>query len=119
MISKTFVFSKITKATSTIEDTINEWLKDREFKFATQNESAVKGKFVVTVFALEKAGTVRVKAFKDQHVPELDARVNKFLAKNPMKLATQTFVGSNIYTIIFYDTAPKTDDKKETTQPTT
>lgn len=103
MISKTFVFSRIQKTTKNIEDSINEFLKDHEFKFATQNESVVKGKFIVTVFGDEKKSSIRIKAFKDQNIQNLDMKVNEFISKIKTKFVTQTFVGSNVYTIIFYD----------------
>lgn len=114
MLSKTFVFTKIQKTTEKIENDINAFLAEHEFKLATQNESTSKGKFIVTIFAVAGKSTIKVKAFKDQHIDALDKKVNLFLKKNPMRFATQTFVGSSVYTIIFYDSAPKT----VTTTPT-
>lgn len=112
MISKTFVFSKIQKTPSLIESSLNDWLKDHSFKFATQNESHLKGKFIVSLFAEEKPGTIRAKVFKDQHVEELDKRVNEFLQSVKMKFVSQTFVGSNVYSIIFFD-ASKLDNSDQ------
>jgi hypothetical protein len=116
MLSKTFVFTKIQKTTQRIEDSLNDFLKDHEFKYATQNESATKGKFIVTLFANKKKSTIRVKVFKDQNIDALDQKVNEFLKERPMKFATQTFVGSNVYTILFYDDKSSTDDNTNSTQ---
>jgi predicted CopG family antitoxin len=109
MISKTFVFSRIEKTVDKIENTINDHLKSYDFKFATQNESVVKGKFIVTILGKKKNNsTIRVKAFKSQHHKDIDENVNAFLEDKSMKFITQTFVGSNIYTLIFFDS--KKDD---------
>jgi hypothetical protein len=118
MISKTFVFSKITKSVQTIEETVNDWLKDNEFKIATQNESTIKGKFIITVFANPKKSSIRAKVFKDQHIPELDAKVNEFLVDRILKGVTQTFVGSNVYTVLFYDSKSKDADGDNTSTTT-
>lgn len=115
MLSKTFVFSKIEKTCEKIEDSLNAFLKDHEFKYSCQNESTLKGKFIVTLFGVpKKDATIRAKVFKDQHLKELDTKVNKFLKTHNMKFATQTFVGSNVYVIVFFDTAKAGD----TTPPT-
>lgn len=103
MLSKTFVFNRIQKTVDNIEDDLNHFLKDNEFKFATQNESVAKGKFIVTVVAVKGKSSIRCKVFKDQVAAKVDAKVNTFLSKNGMKFMTQTFVGSNIYTIVFFD----------------
>ncbi len=102
MLVKTFSFNRIQKTISAIEDQINEFLVENTLKFATQNESAVKGKFVVSLFHEQKKGNIRAKVFKSQSATHIDEMVNEFLNEHDMKLVTQTFVGSNIYTIIFY-----------------
>ena len=107
MLSKTFAFNKIQKTIVKIEDDLNGFLKSHSFKFATQNESSLKGKFVVTIFADKGKSSIRAKVFKNQHIDQLDVDVNNFLLKHPMKFATQTFVGSSVYTIIFYDASSK------------
>lgn len=123
MLSKTFVFNRIQKTVTKIEEDLNKYLEEVEFKYATQNESTAKGKFIVTIFGNKKKGTIRAKVFKDQYVDKIDIEVNKFLAKHGMKFATQTFVGSSVYTIIFYDTKSEdskpTGDSKTTTAPAT
>lgn len=103
MISKTFIFSKLEKSISTIENRINEFLVDNDFKISTQNESTVKGKFIVTIFADEtKAGKLLVKGFKDQDARKVDEAVTAFVQEHGMKFVTQTFVGSSIYTLVYY-----------------
>lgn len=116
MLSKTFVFNKIQKSPDAIEERLNEWLKGHEFKYATQNESVAKGKFVITVFANKKKSSIRCKVFRNQLLDALDESVNEFLGEHGMKFVTQTFVGSNIYTVLFYDAKSSTD---EDDQPTT
>ena len=108
MLSKTFTFNKIQKTTDKIEEELNAFLKKHEFKYATQNESTLKGKFIVTIFAVKGSSSIRAKAFKDQNIQELDKKVNDFLHKNGMKFVTQTFVGSSVYTVIFYDSKAET-----------
>jgi hypothetical protein len=115
MISKTFAFSKIQKTTDNIEKSLNDFLKEHEFKYATQNESSLKGKFIITLFGEEGKSTLKVKAFKGQDFVDLDKKVNAFLSKVKMKFVTQTFVGSSVYTIVFYDKAKSSKDEDQTT----
>lgn len=111
MLVKTFSFNKIQKTKDAIEAQINDFLVDNTLKFATQNESAVKGKFVVSLFYEPKKGNIKAKVFKSSMMGQVDDEVNEFLETSDMKLVSQSFVGSNVYTIIFY-TEKKTTDKE-------
>lgn len=109
MQSQTLSFSKIEKSTARIENDLNAILEKVTFKFATQNQSAIKGKMIVTLFFEEKPGKVRAKAFKDQTYKNLDKAVNEFISDKKVQFVTQTFIGSSIYTIVYY-VIGKTDE---------
>ena len=102
MISKTLVFTKIQKTPKFIEDQINKELEGRTLKFATQNESQIKGKFITTLFLEDGDGNTKVKVFKDQVIDRIDSSVNDFISNVSFKYCTQSFVGSNVYTLIYY-----------------
>ena len=102
MQSKTLSFSKIEKSIEKIDETLNDLLKKVTFKFATQNQSQVKGKMVCTLFFEPKPGSVRAKAFRDQYEKKLDITVNDFISDKKIVFVTQTFIGSSIYTIVYY-----------------
>lgn len=107
MQSKTLSFSKIEKTITKIDTDLNNILKDVTFKFATQNQSYSKGKMVVTLFFEPKAGKIRAKSFKDQNEKKLDELVNDFISDKKVVFTTQTFIGSSIYTIVFYSIEEK------------
>ena len=111
MICKTFSFSRIEKTPAIIEKDINDFLKENTLKYVIQNESAVKGKVIITIFAEEKPGKIKAKVFKDQNYKSIDKNVNEFLENNSMKFVTQTFIGSNIYTIIFFSEKKEVDEQ--------
>ena len=102
MIVKTFAFSRVQKTLQGIEDQLNEFLEQNTLKFATQNESAVKGKFIVSLYHEPKKGNIRAKVFKSQDLHVVDDQINEFLKDRDMKLVTSTFVGSTVYVILFY-----------------
>jgi len=109
MQSQTLSFSKIEKSISRIDNDLNSLLEKITFKFATHNQSAIKGKMIVTIFYDEKPGKVRAKAFKDQSHKNLDQVVNNFISDKKVQFVTQTFIGSSIYTIVYY-VAGKNED---------
>ena len=108
MIAKTLVFNKIQKTPNFIENQINKELEGMTLKFATQNESQIKGKFIITLFLEEKNSSTKVKVFKDQFIDKMDIAINEFLVDKTFKYCTQTFVGSNIYSLVYFS-----DKKKE------
>lgn len=110
MITKTFTFSRIEKSSELIEKKLNDFLEKHDFKYAVQNESAIKGKMAVSLFCNEKPGKVRAKVFKDGDFKNIDEDINTFLEKNAMKFVTQSFIGSTALTIIFYTN--KTEDNE-------
>lgn len=112
MIVKTFSFNRVQKTLQGIEDQLNEFLKENTLKFATQNESAAKGKFIVSLYHEPKKGNIKAKAFKAQDIALVDEQINAFLENHDMKLVTSTFVGSTVYVILFY--VDKATDKTPT-----
>lgn len=102
MQSKTLSFSKVEKSITKIDNDLNAILEKVTFKFATHNQSQTKGKMIVTLFFDEKPGKVRAKAFKGQSHRDLDDIVNEFIADKKVQFVTQNFIGSSIYTIIYY-----------------
>lgn len=102
MITKTLSFTKIQKTQNFIESQINKELEGKTLKFTTQNESQIKGKFIVTLFLEEGDGNTKVKVFKDQFIDKIDSAVNDFISNVNFKYCTQSFVGSNVYTLIYY-----------------
>ena len=123
MQSKTLSFSKIEKTISKIDNKINDLLETVNFKFATQNQSHVRGKMVVTIFFDKGPSTVRAKAFKDQDDQKLDGIINEFIKDKKVIFTTQSFIGSNIYTILYYSVkevkeTPPTGNKPTDTTPT-
>lgn len=119
MQSKTLSFPKLEKTITRIDSVLNEVLKDTSFKFATQNQSYAKGKMVVTLFFDPKPGTVRAKAFKDQDHRRLDDQINEFISDKKIVFVTQTFIGSSIYSIVYYDIGKKTTEPTTPVEPTT
>lgn len=115
MQSKTLSFSKVEKSILKIDTELNSVLENVTFKFATHNQSAVKGKMIVTLFFEEKPGKVRAKAFKGQSHRELDIVVNQFIADKKVQFVTQSFIGSSIYTIIYYLLGKTEEDPTPTT----
>jgi hypothetical protein len=110
MQSQTLSFSKVEKSITKIDNDLNAILEKVTFKFATQNQSAIKGKMVVTLFYEEKPGKIRAKAFKDQSHKNLDTHVNEFISDKKVQFVTQTFIGSSIYTIVYYVIGKTEDD---------
>lgn len=102
MKSKTLVWTKAEKSIDKIEGQLNGLLETVDFKFATQNQSTVKGKMIVTLFFEDKPGKIRARVFKDQKHSSIDDKVNEFLIGKQMKFVTQTYIGSNVYTILYY-----------------
>lgn len=102
MITKTLVFNKIQKTPGFIESQINKELDGKTLKFATQNESQMKGKFIVTLFLDEKKSSTKVKVFKEQMIDKMDSAINEFLNDVDFKYCTQSFVGSNVYSLVYY-----------------
>jgi hypothetical protein len=112
MLIKTLSFNKLQKTKDSIEQQLNDFLATATLKFATQNESVAKGKFIISLFYEPKKGNIRAKIFKSQIIADVDREINAFLEEHDMKLVTQTFVGSNVYTIVFY-ADKKASDKTE------
>ena len=112
MQSQTLSFSKVEKSIAKIDNDLNAILEKVTFKFATHNQSTIKGKMIVTLCYEEKPGKVRAKAFKDQSHKNVDKSVNEFIADKKVQFITQTFIGSSIYTIVYY-VAGKTEDDQQ------
>ncbi len=98
-----FRFTKTERNPSTIEDSINKFLKTKSFKFATMSE--LNGKFVISVYySKEDKNNIQCKVFKDQIVQNLEESVNKFLKKNDqMRMSLQESAGGSVYSILFYE----------------
>lgn len=109
MLSKTLQWTKSEKSIVKIDSDLNALLEKVDFKFAVQNQSTVKGKMIVSIFFEDKPGKIRAKSFKDQKASNLDEQIGEFLIGKKMKFVTQTYIGSNIYTIVFYE-AQRNDD---------
>lgn len=117
MKSVTLSWSKLEKSLDRINADLNAVLSKNEFKIATHNQSSVKGRMIVTLFVEPKPGKIRAKCFKDQSHKELDNKINEFIDGKKVKFISQSFIGSNIYTIIYYEAQPdgtNVDDNSST-----
>lgn len=110
---KLFSFTKIEKNPIIIEERINEFLKDKAFKMATQSESVNSGKFLLSVYYEDKKSKIQAKVFKDINHQNLEKKINEFLETGvTMKWTSQSSTTSSIYVVIFFEPG-KENDKEE------
>lgn len=131
MKSVTLSWTKSEKSLDKINNDLNKILSQHDFKIATHNQSTVKGRMIITLCLDEKPGKVRARCFKDQFYKNLDTRINEFISKRKVKFITQSYIGSTIFTVIYYEATaeeiaaesysdtieveiPETDDQDET-----
>jgi hypothetical protein len=103
MKSITLSWTKSEKSIDKINKDLNKVLSKYDFRIATHNQSTVKGRMIITLFLEDKPGKVRAKCFRDQYYKTLDNNVNSFIEQRKVKYVTQSFIGSNIYTIVYYE----------------
>ena len=113
MFVKSFMFSKLAKTPTSMTETLNEFLKDVNFKFATQSENSHKGSLIVSIYYnLENVGKVSASVIKSGNAETLDQEVQKVIEDRELRFSTQSFAQGNIYSICYTQEKTKSGGKK-------
>jgi hypothetical protein len=108
MKCKVFNFSRVHKTSRFIDEVLNEFLKDKVFGFAVQNESSQSGRVMLSVFYSNQTkankSNCRVTSMRTQGHNELETQMNEVLEAIDGKplLITQSFSANTITTIFFH-----------------
>ena len=108
MKSKVFNWIRSTKTPGLMEKEINDFINDKVFKYAVQNESSKNGRVMLTVF-YDKASdknkaNCAATVLRTQGHTALEEQLNEVLStvKGSMIMTTQTFSNNTISTILFH-----------------
>lgn len=108
MQSKVFSWSRVEKAPAHMEMTLNDFLEDKVFKFAVQNESPQSGRVMLTVFydksTKTKPANSKATVLRTQGHTQLEKQMNAVLKplKDSLIMSTQSFSANTITTIFFH-----------------